>query len=428
MKLAASRIPALVGLSLCLTTGAAHGVASAWVENGPSRLRLITPYAVAPATGELRLGLQLQMRPGWHVYWKNSGDAGYPPRIDFAPAPGLVSSELLWPSPDRFELAGGLVAFGYEKEIVYPVRVRLSAGAGDRLKLLADVDYLVCQVDCIPYRTKLELEQPLGAESQDPATTNLIATGWARLPSPLAMVAGVTAETALAAGARPSAGPALVVRVHGVEKTPQSNLFLEPQESYETGKPQVVPSADGVTFRVPLTAKTAGKESEALVLAWTATGLRHDGGPLALEDRQRLDPRSAALPAEAIPPAAGSPAGRSRGPRELIALAAVVSLVLALWLWGLVAPADPAPPGPRPRTLRGALGFAAAAGTLGALYELAHAVRFETLAAVEMSLLALALTAWLRRRATRRGALSGALTVALAACALAALFLARRSC
>ena len=31
---------------------------------------------------KLRIGLRLQMAPGWHSYWSNPGDAGAPPTID----------------------------------------------------------------------------------------------------------------------------------------------------------------------------------------------------------------------------------------------------------------------------------------------------------------------------------------------------------
>ena len=91
--------------------------------------------------------------------------------VVFQKAPGLAPGdiELLWPAPERFELPGDLVAFGYENEVVYPVRARLSGAPGDTLKLAADVDYLVCEVDCIPYRYTLTLDQPLAApESGQP--------------------------------------------------------------------------------------------------------------------------------------------------------------------------------------------------------------------------------------------------------------------
>src|SRR6185295_7365715 len=113
--------------SSLLAPVAARAAASAWSENPQSRVRLITPYQVAPRHGELRLGIHFRLSPGWHVYWKNSGDAGFPPVVGVTGSPGLGKAELLWPAPRRFELPGNLVAFGYESEVVYPVRATIEA-------------------------------------------------------------------------------------------------------------------------------------------------------------------------------------------------------------------------------------------------------------------------------------------------------------
>ncbi|HEX5719853.1 MAG TPA: protein-disulfide reductase DsbD domain-containing protein, partial [Thermoanaerobaculia bacterium] len=207
----------------------AWGAASEWAENAESRVRLVTPWQVAPQSGELRMGLHFKLAPGWHVYWKNSGDAGFPPVVVFQ---NLGETELLWPAPERFELPGDLVAFGYEDEVVYPVRAKLDA-QGDRLRLAADVDYLVCQVDCIPYRYTLTLDQPLGTPVPDTATAPLIDRAWASVPSPAGE--GVTTTAALDVS-RPSA-PVLEVRVEGARPGPDSQIFLESHEGFDTGKP-----------------------------------------------------------------------------------------------------------------------------------------------------------------------------------------------
>ncbi|HEX4498976.1 MAG TPA: hypothetical protein VIE43_25085, partial [Thermoanaerobaculia bacterium] len=63
-------------LLLALAPGLAWGAASEWSTNPQSSVRLITPWQTAPREGEVILGLQFKLSPGWHVYWKNSGDAG----------------------------------------------------------------------------------------------------------------------------------------------------------------------------------------------------------------------------------------------------------------------------------------------------------------------------------------------------------------
>jgi DsbC/DsbD-like thiol-disulfide interchange protein len=408
-------------LLLILTALAPHGasgVASPWAANPQSSVRLITPWQVAPRDGEVRLGLHFKLSKGWHVYWKNSGDAGFPPVVVFGKAPGLGSTELLWPAPHRFELPGGLVAFGYETEVVYPVRAVLQKAPGDRLRLSADVDYLVCEVDCVPYRYTLTADQPLGAPVPDSETAPLLDSWWSRLPASAESLPGVATDGVLVQG-NP---PVLEARVRGARPAPGSTpgLFLETHEDFDTGKPEVRTVDGYVLFRVPLKPREAGKPLPAsTAFAWTATGLEAGGRPVSLEAR-RMVAQGAASPVPAQPRSANL---HTNDP-ILISLLAVAATLGALWLWGVLGVLSG---GSGPRPGREALGFAAAAVTLGALWGMARQVSFTGLAGIELALLAMALCAWLRSRAGRRRALSFVLAVGLVACAVAAPWLAHNN-
>src|SRR6202035_3339602 len=371
----------------------ALAAAGGWAMNGPSAVRLITPWRVARAAAtEIRLGLHFRLRPGWHVYWKNSGDAGYPPTASFS-GRGLAGAEILWPAPRRFELPGGLVAFGYEREVVYPVRARLRAAAiasHEPLQWTADVDYLVCQVDCIPYRSALGVTQPVGEPRPDPETAPLIAAWWKRLPQPAESLPEVAAETAFESGGGGQA-LALTVRLRGVAADPLgSDLFLETNDQFDCGRPRVESIPGGMSFRVPLSRRQATLLPPATTFAWTVTGLARIGRPmetLSVEAR-----RTVALEAALPPSGIARPlAAFARGPRAaslLIALA-FLSTHLALGLWGLME--IPLLPRKGHKDLRTALGFAACAGTVWLLYALSLVVGAERLALVELALLVLAL-------------------------------------
>jgi DsbC/DsbD-like thiol-disulfide interchange protein len=416
-------LPLLLTLvALPLAPHRASAVAGAWESNPQSRVQLITPWNVAPrpaASGsELRLGLHFTLAPGWHVYWKNSGDAGFPPVVVFGKTPGLSGAELLWPAPQRFELRGGLVAFGYEAEVVYPVRATLTQAAGDRMHLSADVDYLVCEVDCVPYRYTVSADQPLGASPvPDPATTPLLDSWWSRLPVTAERLPGVTTDGVLEATASGTpALPVLIVRVRGARPAAgvAPGIFLESHDTFDTGRPEARTTSDGVVFRVPLKPREAGKPLPGeTAFAWTITGL----GP-SLEAKRTV-PLGAA-PAAAAPP--DSVLGRLVRPVPG-ALLAVAATFAALWLWGLLGSGGSG----SGREGREALGFAAAAVLFGTLWGLSREVSFVGLAWIELILLAMALFAWLRRRASRRRALSFLLALGLAACAVAAPWLAHHN-
>src|SRR5689334_4883262 len=64
------------------------------------------------------VGVLLKIQPKWHVYWKNPGDSGIATTVDFAVPEGFTVGDLQFPVPQRLNLAGGLVSFGYEDEVM----------------------------------------------------------------------------------------------------------------------------------------------------------------------------------------------------------------------------------------------------------------------------------------------------------------------
>lgn len=311
----------LLALALFLAPDTARAAAGPWSENEQSSVRLITPYEVAPRSGNLLLGLHFKLSPGWHVYWKNSGDAGFPPVVVLDKAAGLSEAEILWPAPHRFELPGDLVAFGYEDEVVYPVRTTVQA-EGDQLEITATLDYLVCEVDCIPYRYDLKLAQRLGdTEVPDPQTAPLVEKALSQLPVPPERLAGAATSGRLI----PGEAPALEVRLSGTQAAPgEVDLFLESHDLFDAGKPAVRKDGDDLVFRVPLEPREAGKPlPESTSFAWTITGLKQDGRPVSVEARQAVTASAAAAPA----PGAAAPSALSL---RLLLLAFLGGLALNL--------------------------------------------------------------------------------------------------
>lgn len=324
------RLPLLFAAGALAVPGGLHAAAGPWVENPECRVRLVSPYREAPAEGELRLGLEIELAPGWHSYWKNSGDAGYPPEIDLSATPEITDARLLWPAPERYELPGELVAFGYEEEVIYPLRARLAAGGRETLAIEADVDYVVCEVECIPYRHTLTLEQPLAAAGEaatDPEVEARLAAWEERLPRSPEELPGV--ETAAWLVARePDAGLLLRVEVRGEDLGADgTQLFLEAHELFDAGAPRAEPVADGVRFEVALERRNLSAPLPPEVeVAWTVTGLSVGGEELSLEVRRRTG---------TAPPAAGErrPGGGGTGPelgRGILLPALGGGLLLAL--------------------------------------------------------------------------------------------------
>lgn len=337
-------LPGILLAALLLAPAPRAGAESGlWHENDQSRVRLVTPYREMPASGEILLGLEFETEPGWHVYWKNSGDAGYPPAVSFEPTPQVSGAELLWPAPHRYELPGDLVAFGYEGQVIYPLRAQIDAAGMDGITLAADLDYLVCEVDCVPYSYRLTVDQllaaPGGEAVPDPNHAPRIATWEERVPEAVASVPGVTTQGELDLG--DPGRPALVVELRGVEPAGEAEpeLFLEVNETFDAGRPEVVGGGDEpgdgtstVRFRVPLAFRQAPETlPESADMAWTVTGLSPTGSaPRPMEARRTV-------PAVGAPDTDTATAGaRPARPEPPPATASPAALALRAFLGGVV--------------------------------------------------------------------------------------------
>jgi suppressor for copper-sensitivity B len=107
-------------------------------------------------TGQISLGLHVQLKPGWKTYWRNPGEAGAPPVFDWSGSENLADAEILWPAPKRFS-AFGYDSFGYEKEIIWPIKLTAKDSGAPVLAKLK-VDYLICKNICIPKTASLAID------------------------------------------------------------------------------------------------------------------------------------------------------------------------------------------------------------------------------------------------------------------------------
>ena len=85
---------------------AAEPSASDWVREEQVELRLIAAQTAVGDAGEVRLGVQFRLAPGWKTYWRSPGDAGLPMRLDWSGSRNLEAVELRWPVPERYQLLG----------------------------------------------------------------------------------------------------------------------------------------------------------------------------------------------------------------------------------------------------------------------------------------------------------------------------------
>src|SRR6202049_3246619 len=116
--------------------------------------------AVVPGKSFI-VGLRLRMAPGWHTYWKFSGDAGIPTETKWKLPPGWKVGEIQWPIPLKLKDPGDIQTYGYSDEVLLMQEITPPASIKDsQVKLTAEANWLVCERICIPGSANLQLDLP----------------------------------------------------------------------------------------------------------------------------------------------------------------------------------------------------------------------------------------------------------------------------
>ena len=135
-------------------------VNSDWVFTEMANFRLISGISNIGASNKVPLGLEFELRDGWKIYWRNPGDAGYPPEISFSNSENLSELKWYWPAPKRFVFED-MQNFGYEEKIIFPITAILKKPK-EPLVLRAHITALACKDICVPIDRSLNLTIPVG--------------------------------------------------------------------------------------------------------------------------------------------------------------------------------------------------------------------------------------------------------------------------
>jgi len=247
MKLA----PRLVALSLLgwlIFAIAPHALAQTYQGKQLVRAELLADTKAIVPGKPFTVGLLLRMAPGWHTYWKFSGDAGLPTEMKWKLPPGWKIGEIQWPIPLKTIDPGDIETYGYQDEILLmqeitpPLKLDVSS-----VQLAAEANWLVCEKICIPGSATLRLDLPV-ASSSEPANADVFAR-YRRLvpqnwPGP---------NVATASWSRVGSELRLKISSEMLAKSPPLDFFPLPEQDTIVGHPAVQSRNNNeIVFRIPL--------------------------------------------------------------------------------------------------------------------------------------------------------------------------------
>jgi len=138
--------------------------------------------------GKFLLAVRFEITPEYRISWSNPGDVGKSTRVSFQVPEGFVVGALQFPPPQRFELAGKLVNYGYQGETAVFAEVtapaRLSRSEAYRFDVRAD--WLACKDDCATESLDAWFELVSMSAAPDPALPEELAAHHAALPKAFA--------------------------------------------------------------------------------------------------------------------------------------------------------------------------------------------------------------------------------------------------
>jgi thiol:disulfide interchange protein/DsbC/DsbD-like thiol-disulfide interchange protein len=194
------------------------------------------------------VGLLLRMAPGWHTYWKFSGDAGLPTELKWKLPPAWKIGEIRWPIPLKTIDPGDIETYGYENEVLLMQEITPPPNIGSSsVKLTAEANWLVCERICIPGSATLQLDLPVASTSQ-PANTNVFARYRGLLPQ-----SWPGANVASAEWSRVGSDLRLKITSETLTKYPAVDFFPLPEQNTIVGHPAIqLRNGNETVLRIPL--------------------------------------------------------------------------------------------------------------------------------------------------------------------------------
>lgn len=169
------------------------------------------------------VALDLTMEEGWHAYWKNPGDAGMAPQIEWTLPDGFVVERVEWPYPALFTV-GPMEAYGYSDKAILLAKITVPKNSPfTKGSLKVDLRWVVCNDEtCLPGSSEASLPLLLTDKISEanPAEKSYFETARSKIPTPLIPLE-VKNEKGVTKG---------VVKIEGLKPDQHQNAQFFPEE------------------------------------------------------------------------------------------------------------------------------------------------------------------------------------------------------
>ena len=129
------------------------------VTTDNARVELVSENQSIQPGESFWIGVHMELREGWYVYYRNPGDSGMPLMVEWTHDNDFNIGEIQWPYPVWIDAGGGLSSYGYYGDVLFMMEATapIDLEAGSQYTLKAEADWLICEKVCIPEYADIEL-------------------------------------------------------------------------------------------------------------------------------------------------------------------------------------------------------------------------------------------------------------------------------
>lgn len=245
---------------VALVVSFAAGQGSRSPKAGGSKNKHHTLVELISSVGTIRpgdkftVGVLMKMDPGWHTYWKYSGEAGLPTQVDWHLPEGFKAGPIEWPLPHKYNEGGEVLTYGYETENMLIVEITAPSvlRSGTHVTLRADVHWLECERICVPGDASVELTLLVLNAAPQTTATALFEKYRRQIPVSISSNIGFSFSTTLSNSMVEIRLLPVSDRTFSYLKDVLPDFYPEPIDEITIGRTQVSGSPKEAILRVPL--------------------------------------------------------------------------------------------------------------------------------------------------------------------------------
>jgi len=174
----------LAALILCWSLPLIAETGSTLQEAPHISVRLLTETRSISAGQSFWALVFFSPEPHWHTYWKNPGDSGLAPELNWQLPAGWQVESPLFETPSAIPY-GSEINYGYEGDSGLLIKLTPPASLPDAtVTLKLNARWLVCADACVPGKADLALKLPV-SNTPDQPTSKQFQQSRQRLPTPV---------------------------------------------------------------------------------------------------------------------------------------------------------------------------------------------------------------------------------------------------